>query len=118
MSVQMDLLGAARAMSGNVEGGNVAFLGVSTDSRSVAAGELFVALRGERFDGHEFVAAAYERGAAAVVVDAAGAEALRSVAADLPRIVVADTRIALGELAAAWRARFSLPMIGGMRGRK
>ena len=112
MSVQMDLLSAARAMSGNVEGGNVAFLGVSTDSRSVAAGELFVALRGERFDGHEFVAAAYERGAAAVVVDAAGAEALRSVAADLPRIVVADTRIALGELAAAWRARFSLPVIG------
>ena len=112
MSVQMDLLSAARAMSGNVEGGNVAFHGVSTDSRSVAAGELFVALRGERFDGHEFVAAAYERGAAAVVVDAAGAEALRSVAADLPRIVVADTRIALGELAAAWRARFSLPVIG------
>ena len=112
MSVQMDLLGAARAMSGNVEGGNVAFLGASTDSRSVAAGELFVALRGERFDGHEFVAAACERGAAAVVVDAAGAEALRGAAADLPRIVVADTRIALGELAAAWRARFSLPMIG------
>ncbi|WP_415166770.1 UDP-N-acetylmuramoyl-tripeptide--D-alanyl-D-alanine ligase [Propionivibrio sp.] len=114
MSVQMDLASAARAMSGTVDGENAAFLGVSTDSRSVAAGELFVALRGDRFDGHDFVATAHERGAAAAVADAAGAAALRAAGAvdGLPLIVVADTRIALGELAASWRARFDLPVIG------
>jgi UDP-N-acetylmuramoyl-tripeptide--D-alanyl-D-alanine ligase len=110
MSARMDLESAARAMGGSVVGGNASFLGVSTDSRCVAAGELFFALRGERFDGHGFVAAAGERGAAAAVVDAAGAEALRG--AGRPLIVVADTRLALGELAASWRARFTLPVIG------
>jgi UDP-N-acetylmuramoyl-tripeptide--D-alanyl-D-alanine ligase len=116
MSVRMDLSSAARAMSGSLEGGNdkVFFHGVSTDSRNVLAGELFIALRGERFDGHDFLAAALERGAAAAVVDVSGAEALRGseTLARLPRIVVADTRIALGELAACWRARFTLPVIG------
>lgn len=110
MSVQMDLSGAARAMSGTVVGDNAAFLGVSTDSRTVAAGELFVALRGDKFDGHDFVATAHERGAAAAVVDAAGAEKLRG--GGLPLIVVADTRLALGDLAAEWRSRFDLPLIG------
>jgi UDP-N-acetylmuramoyl-tripeptide--D-alanyl-D-alanine ligase len=112
MSVRMDLASAAQAMAGNVLGGNVDFLGVSTDSRDISAGELFVALRGERFDGHDFVAAARERGAAAAVVDAAGAEALRGTSGDLPLVVVADTRAALGGLAASWRARFPLPVIG------
>jgi UDP-N-acetylmuramoyl-tripeptide--D-alanyl-D-alanine ligase len=110
----MDLPSAARAMSGDVAGGGASFQGVSTDSRGVKAGELFIALRGGRFDGHDFVAAARERGAAAAVVDAAGADALRGagVADQLPLIVVADTRAALGELAAFWRARFDLPVIG------
>ncbi|MDR0379689.1 MAG: UDP-N-acetylmuramoyl-tripeptide--D-alanyl-D-alanine ligase [Candidatus Accumulibacter sp.] len=98
-------------MTGRMEGDNADFLGVSTDSRGVRAGELFFALRGEHFDGHDFVAEAGHRGAVAVVVDAAGAEALRG-AVELPRIVVGDTRLALGELAAHWRARFTLPVIG------
>ena len=110
MSVKMDVLSAALAMSGNSVGENVPFAGVSTDSRTVAAGQLFIALRGDKFDGHDFVGVARERGAAAAVVDAAGAEALRE--AGLPLIVVADTRLALGELAAHWRARFTLPVIG------
>lgn len=110
MSVQMDLLSAAQAMRGTVVGDNGAFLGVSTDSRKVAAGELFIALRGENFDGHSFIAAARERGAVAAVVDAAGAESVRG--SGLPLIVVADTRLALGDLAACWRARFDLPVIG------
>ena len=110
MSVNMDVRSAAQAMSGNLAGENVMFAGVSTDSRAVAAGELFIALRGDKFDGHDFVSIARERGAAAAVVDAAGAEALNE--AGLPLIVVADTRLALGELAAHWRARFTLPVIG------
>jgi len=111
MSVKMDLSAAAKAMSGTVVGEVVAFLGVSTDSRTVRAGELFIALRGDKFDGHDFIATAREHGAAAAVVDGKGAEALGD-GAGLPLIVVSDTRIALGELAAHWRAGFSLPVIG------
>ena len=109
MSVRMDLFAAAGAMDGTLVGENVSFLGASTDSRKTAAGELFFALRGEHFDGHEFVAAAKTRGALAAVVDRAGAGKLRE--AGLPLIVVADTRLALGALAAAWRSRFTLPVI-------
>ncbi len=110
MSVNMDVLSAAQAMSGSLVGENVTFVGASTDSRTVAAGELFIALRGEKFDGHEFIGVAQERGAAAAVVDAAGAKTLGE--SGLPLVVVADTRLALGELAARWRARFTLPVIG------
>jgi UDP-N-acetylmuramoyl-tripeptide--D-alanyl-D-alanine ligase len=95
-----------------VDGDDLVFLGVSTDSRKVTAGELFVALRGERFDGHDFAGAARERGAAAAVVDVAGAVQLRAASLDLPFVVVADTRAALGDLAADWRSRFALPVIG------
>jgi len=110
MSIKMDLHEAAQAMSGTVLGENAAFLGVSTDSRTVAPGELFVALRGDNFDGHEFVGTARTRGAVAAVVDAQGSEPLGE--AGLPLIVVDDTRLALGDLAAEWRSRFSLPVIG------
>ena len=106
----MDLHEAARAMSGTVQGENAAFLGVSTDSRTVAPGELFIALRGDKFDGHEFVGTARTRGAVAAVVDTQGSETLGE--AGLPLIVVEDTRLALGDLAAEWRSRFSLPVIG------
>ena len=64
----MDLLSAATAMSGTPVGEEVGFSRVSTDSRKVAPGDLFIALRGENFDGHDFVAAAKARGAVAAVV--------------------------------------------------
>ncbi|WP_312260084.1 UDP-N-acetylmuramoyl-tripeptide--D-alanyl-D-alanine ligase [Limnohabitans sp.] len=82
---------------------------VHTDSRSLQAGDLFVALRGERFDGNEFIAQAKAQGAVAVVCEASG-EA-QAMAHDLPALVVSDARIALGELAAGWRAQFDLPVI-------
>ena len=82
---------------------------VHTDSRSLQAGDLFVALRGERFDGNEFIAQAKAQGAVAVVCEASG-EA-QAMAHDLPALVVPDARIALGELAAGWRAQFDLPVI-------
>jgi UDP-N-acetylmuramoyl-tripeptide--D-alanyl-D-alanine ligase len=84
--------------------GRIGFASVTTDTRTLAPGALFVALRGERFDGHDYVAAACERGAAAAVVD-------HVVGVDLPQVVVADTRRALGVAAAQWRARFTLPVI-------
>jgi UDP-N-acetylmuramoyl-tripeptide--D-alanyl-D-alanine ligase len=82
---------------------------VHTDSRSVRAGDVFVALRGERFDGNQFIAQAKAQGAVAVVCEASGeAEA---AAQGLPALVVPDARLALGELAAGWRAQFDLPVI-------
>jgi UDP-N-acetylmuramoyl-tripeptide--D-alanyl-D-alanine ligase len=82
---------------------------VHTDSRSLQPGDLFVALRGERFDGNAFIAQAKTEGAVAVVCEASGeAEAQTH---GLPALVVPDARIALGELAAGWRAQFSLPLI-------
>ncbi|MFZ2855301.1 MAG: UDP-N-acetylmuramoyl-tripeptide--D-alanyl-D-alanine ligase [Rhodocyclaceae bacterium] len=89
--------------------GAATFCGVSTDSRAIGAGELFIALHGENFDGHAFVAAAQQRGALAAVVAADAAEPLLAIG--LPLILVADTRLALGALAAHWRARFVLPVI-------
>jgi UDP-N-acetylmuramoyl-tripeptide--D-alanyl-D-alanine ligase len=81
--------------------------GVGTDSRAVRPGELFVALRGERFDGHDFVPAVLAAGAAAAVVARARADALRG-----PLLVVDEPRAALARLAAWHRARFTRPVIG------
>ncbi|AOY02319.1 UDP-N-acetylmuramoyl-tripeptide--D-alanyl-D-alanine ligase [Jeongeupia sp. USM3] len=86
---------AAQAVGGAVQGdAAAAFARVTTDSRDIREGDLFVALRGERFDGHDFADAALAQGAAAVLVETAGAG---------NRIVVADTLKALGELASHWR---------------
>ena len=105
----IDLQAAAVAIEGFVSGESVTFSGVSTDSRSIASGELFIALRGDHFDGHDFIAAAKARGACAAMVDARGAETL--VDAGLPLLVVENTRLALGALAAFWRRRFAIPVI-------
>jgi len=101
----MDLATAAAAVDGRVSGANARFERVTTDSRAVEPGDLFVALAGERFDGHDFVDRAFERGAAAALVaDGKGAFAG-------PVVVVDDPLAALGRLAAAWRARFDLPVV-------
>ena len=99
----MDLREAALAVGGRVEGEPVAFGGVGTDSRSIAPGELFIALKGERFDGHEHVGEARSRGAVAALVSRPHPQA--------PLVIAADTRVALGKLAAHWRARHSLPVV-------
>ena len=78
-------------------------LRVTSDSRAIVAGDLFVAIAGERFDGHDFAASAIDGGAAGVLV-----------ARDLAltrQIVVEDTRQGLGALARAWRAKFTLPLV-------
>lgn len=90
--------------------GDARFTEVGADSRAIVPGQLFVALRGEHFDGHDFVDAALADGAAAAMVDAHwDTEHPQS---EVPRIVVGDTRIGLGALAAGWRARFDIPLIG------
>ncbi|HZE59721.1 MAG TPA: UDP-N-acetylmuramoyl-tripeptide--D-alanyl-D-alanine ligase [Burkholderiales bacterium] len=97
---------AAALVNGRVSGGLARFDAVSTDSRTIGRGELFVALRGERFDGHEFLGAAATRGAAAALVDRNHAGAF-----PLPVIIVDDTKHALGELARQWRSRFSPALV-------
>jgi UDP-N-acetylmuramoyl-tripeptide--D-alanyl-D-alanine ligase len=85
---------------------DVAFEGVSTDSRTVQAGALFVALRGETFDAHNFLDQVAAKGVAAVV-----AEQLPE-GWTLPALVVPDTLAALGRIANAWRSQYAIPVIG------
>lgn len=98
----MRLAEAAQLLGARRTGADTRFGAVSTDSRSLTGGELFVALRGERFDGHAFLAAARAAGAAAAMVDEQYAGPV-----PLPLITVPDTRRGLGDLARHWRARLS-----------
>ena len=87
-------------------GGDVAFEGVSTDSRTAPSGALFVALKGETFDAHAFLDQVASRGVAAVVVHAL------PEGWTLPAIVVPDTLLALGRIANSWRVQHAIPVIG------
>jgi UDP-N-acetylmuramoyl-tripeptide--D-alanyl-D-alanine ligase len=104
----MSLGEAASAMGARLAGGSegARFDGVSTDTRSVGSGQLFVAIRGEFFDGHDFLAMAKERGAVAALVDEK-----YSGSAPLPVLVADDTRLALGRLGRNWRLRFAPVLI-------
>ena len=85
----------------------VEIAGVSTDSRQVKVGDLFVAIRGETFDGHDFAFQAITQGASGVMME-------RLPAPDSPKfpvLLVQNTRLALGQLANAYRKRFSLPIV-------
>ncbi|ACT49704.1 UDP-N-acetylmuramoyl-tripeptide--D-alanyl-D-alanine ligase [Methylovorus glucosotrophus] len=99
----MRLSELAAAVGGELVGEDVLFTSVGTDSRNIVPGQLFIALRGERFDGHAYVLQALQSGAAAALV----AEAQPGMAAG---VVVKNTRLALGQLAAVWRNRFSIPV--------
>ena len=89
-------------------------LGVSTDSRTIRAGELFIALCGDKFDGHQYLSQVQERGALAAIVSQQWllTQADQAPVLSLPLLPVHDTRLALGSLAAHWRQKFSLPLIG------
>jgi UDP-N-acetylmuramoyl-tripeptide--D-alanyl-D-alanine ligase len=102
--MMMHLSEAAALAGGSVQGKDASFDVVVTDTRGLPARALFVALRGPNFDGHDFLAAARDNGAAAAMVS-------RPWPGDLPSIVVDDTRLALGRLAAGWRARHALPVV-------
>jgi UDP-N-acetylmuramoyl-tripeptide--D-alanyl-D-alanine ligase len=85
--------------------------GVSTDTRTLAAGNLFIALAGENFDGHDCLAKAAERGAAGLLIRTDAAEKLADAPEDLPAIGVPDTLRALGGIAGNWRRRFPVPLV-------
>jgi UDP-N-acetylmuramoyl-tripeptide--D-alanyl-D-alanine ligase len=95
----------ARACGGRLVGADGPYGTVSSDTRTLAAGELFVALRGPNFNGNEFVGAAAKLGAAGALVDAEQKE-------PIPQIVVGDTQVALEKSSHEWRKQFSVPVVG------
>lgn len=101
----MSVLSCARVLGGAAAGADVSFRSVSTDTRTLEPGALYVALKGENFDGHDFIAGAAAKGAAAALVS-------RAATMSLPTISVPDTRLGLGQLARYWRAQFKIPVIG------
>ena len=103
----MTLAQAHALLPGSVLVGDagVEFARVHSDTRTLRAGDLFVALKGERFDAHDMLAGAKAQGAVAALAQRGLAEA------HLPGLQVADTQQALEQLAATWRARFHLPLV-------
>ncbi len=95
---------AAQAVGGELVGEDARYGAVSSDSRTLAPGALFVALRGPNFDGAEFVAAALARGAVGALVE-------RRMPNAPAQIIVSDALRALQQLATAWRAEFELPIV-------
>jgi UDP-N-acetylmuramoyl-tripeptide--D-alanyl-D-alanine ligase len=107
----------ADACAGEIRRGSrdVLVRGISTDSRTVKAGDLFVALAGERYDGHKFLDEVVSKGVAAVLVN----RGVPVPELDCAIVTVANTRSALGEVAAAYRGEFDLPVVavGGSNGK-
>jgi len=101
---------AARVLHGRlIPGvGGVRFDGISTDTRKLVQGNLYIALRGENFDGAAFIAEAANNGAAAAVVNL---DSYKGEPSPCPLLLVKDTRIALGQLAAYWREQFDIPLV-------
>ena len=96
---------ACRAMNGELIGADAPFTGVSIDSRTLRTGQLFFAISGPNFDGHDYVGSAAEQGAAAAVVS-------HHCDVPLPQVVVDDTRGALGRLGSAWRDGHDVIAVG------
>ncbi|MEK6805920.1 MAG: UDP-N-acetylmuramoyl-tripeptide--D-alanyl-D-alanine ligase [Pseudomonadota bacterium] len=94
----------ARRLAAQTIGADAVFTRVCTDSRQIAAGDLFVALKGERYDGHEFVSRAGAKGAVGALVS-------QVQDCPLPQVVVADTLKGLQDYARVWRTQFDLPVV-------
>jgi len=97
----------AKALHATFSGDDIQFIGCSTDTRHLEPGAVYIALRGDRFDGHDFIMAAQKKGASALIIEK---NSEKTVRCDLPTLRVADTRKALGDLAHLWRQRFYLPL--------
>lgn len=100
---QMRLHEAADALGAHWAGEDVMLQGVGTDTRTLQTGQLFVALHGPNFDGHDYLAEAKAKGAAACMVE--------KPVANCSALIVGDTRLALGQLARVWRHHFAMPLV-------
>lgn len=98
----MRLSEAGIATHGIVIGNDVEFTSVGTDSRAITKGQLFVALKGENFDGHDYVAQSLSQGASAALIENDE---------NAPAVKVKDARLALGDLARYWRKRINVPVV-------
>ncbi len=94
----------AKAVNGQMLGADIEVFSVGSDSRNIVKNQLFVAIKGEKFDGNTYAAEAIKEGAAAVLVSNSQIEAR-------PVVLVSDTRLALGTLAQHWRNKFTLPLV-------
>ena len=103
--IALSLSQIAPLLEAEMFGGDASFGSVSSDTRTLTPGDLFVALQGTNFDGHDYLETARERGAVAVLVS-------RAISGGLPGLRVRDTKIALGRLAAFWRQHSAAPLIG------
>lgn len=101
----MSLQQVSEVLDGEMHGDNVSFSSISTDSRQLKPGDLYIALQGERFDGHDFLQQALDAGAVAAIVQT-------NVTVSLPYIKVDNTRHALARLAAARRQEFTGQLVG------
>lgn len=104
----MQLSDVANLLGGQLQGVSHAFHGVSIDTRTINAGDLFVAIKGLNFDGHDFIAQAQQKGAVAAIVE----NHFASEFAHFPLIRVNNSLVALGQLAKHWRTQLTLPVVG------
>lgn len=103
--IKLSFLDIAHCLACPAPAQHLIFQGISTDTRTLLPGNVFVAIRGEQFDGHEFISDAFNKGAIGAIVD-------HPVDSPIPQFVVKDTLIAFGQISAFWRSRFSIPFIG------
>jgi len=103
--ITMTLAELAKHLAAHCTHPDITFTGLSIDTRTLSPGNLFVAIVGEQFDGHDFVEEAYKNGAVAALVS-------RKIDSVIPQIEVTDTLHTLGQISEIWRQRFSLPLIG------
>lgn len=102
--IQMTLAQAANLLELSTHFPETEFTGLSIDTRTIQPGNLFIAIPGERVDGHDYIEEAYKKGAVAAVVS-------RATASPMPQLIVPDTTAALGKLGTAWRNQFHIPFI-------
>lgn len=95
----------ATAVQGTLLGDDLAINAATIDTRTLKAGDLYIAIKGQHFDGHDFIAQAEQAGASAIMIS-------HSVCSALPQILVKDTRLALAELAGYWRKRLPVKIAG------
>ena len=101
----MQLAQVAQAVNGQMTGADVMLHGVAIDTRGECHGRLFIALRGDNFDAHDYIDRAHESGAAAAMIERPLSQL------EIPSVLVDSTHQALKDLSAWWRAQFVIPMI-------
>ncbi|MGZ4958281.1 MAG: UDP-N-acetylmuramoyl-tripeptide--D-alanyl-D-alanine ligase [Methylomonas sp.] len=103
--MKLQLSAIAQAVQGKLIGSDAVIDGVSIDTRTIGGGALYVAIKGQNFDGHSFIKKAEQARAAAVLVE-------QECATCLPQVVVKDSRLALAELAGFWRKQLPVKVVG------